>query len=122
MGLKGTCGPLPNSMLRPLNKFDPPELVRGRDAPSDKDTLLKLLLPLNILRLLAGAVAVYNLQVVDEWVFITGDSTNSLTKISLSGEKVKTFVTGIDSVTGLDVTTWNLAGGVEGGYKIFFAM
>ena len=44
-------------MLRPLNKFDPPELVRGRDAPSDKDTLLKLLLPLNILRLLAGAVA-----------------------------------------------------------------
>ena len=57
MGLKGTCGPLPNSMLRPLNKFDPPELVRGRDAPSDKDTLLKLLLPLNILRLLAGAVA-----------------------------------------------------------------
>ena len=28
---------------------------------------------------------------------------------------------GIDSVTGLDVTTWNLAGGVEGGYKIFFA-
>jgi hypothetical protein len=64
---------------------------------------------------------IYNLQVVDEWVFITGDSTNSLTKISLSGEKVKTFVTGIDSVTGLDVTTWNLAGGVEGGYKIFFA-
>ena len=63
---------------------------------------------------------IYNIQVIDAWVFVTGDSTNSLTKMSLDGENVKTFITGIGSVTGLDVTAWNLVSASPKGYKLFF--
>ena len=63
---------------------------------------------------------IYNLQAMDDWLFVTGDATNSLTKMTLMGGRVKTFLTGINRVTGLDVTRRDMSSDGSGGYKIFF--